>query len=165
MLFITGLMLAMVASLTQRTLQTLGFLKEKGESTQSATLGCERLCSEMREMIQAPTITAGTGIKFFKANPNTAPALGNDFVNVDPHLWTRLYQGANRVEISYQTNGDRQLERRVNGGAPGLVATEVNDISVIPGAVTGNYEVRLSIQERKRVVVFVNAVHCPGVPR
>lgn len=163
-MFLTGLMLAMVGSLTQRTLQTLDFLKEKGQSTQSATLGCERLCSEMREMVEVPTLSA-SGLTFVKVNPNQPGVLGNDFVNVEPHLWTRRYLGGDVVQVSYQTNADRQLVRQVDGGSPSLVATEVNAFGVTQAARPGNYEVRLSIQEKRRIVVFVNAVHCTGVPR
>lgn len=156
--------LGMVAALAEQTLVTLSFLREKAESSQSATLGCERLCSELSESISIPAISAGTGVTFFKANPNAPDVLGNDPDSDTPHLWARDYTGGNRVQVSYLTNGSQELERRANGGPANLVAVRVNDLTVAQMGTSKSFEVRLSILERRRLVVFVNIVHCPGVP-
>lgn len=167
-LALVAAVLGMVAALAEQTLVTLSFLREKAESSQSATLGCERLCSELTETISIPSSNSGTGanrgVTFFKVNPNAPDVLANDPTSDTPHLWARDYTGANRVEVSYLTNASQELERRVNGGPPNMVAVRVNEILVTQLPNSKSVEVRLSILERRRVVTFVNIVHCPGLP-
>lgn len=172
-LMITGLILAAVAALTSRTLDALKFMQEKSESMQSATLGVERLASELSEAITVPATPAG-GVRFRKANPNLPPALyrpgvENDYTDPNsfpPHLWTRSYTGANRMQVEYATGGTAELQRRVDGGPWGLIASDVNAFTVAQeGGLAGNYRVTLSVQEKRRVLVFETIVHCPGVPR
>ena len=166
-LFLAGLMLGAVSLLTRETLNTLKFMQEKGDTAQSATLGCERLCSEMREMVAAPG-GLGAGITFVKVNPNSAAAIGNPVASPLPpivppltHNWIRVYPGL--VTISYTQSGT-DLERRVNGGNLTLVGTNVNGLAITQVS-TGNFRVSLTIQENRRLATFVNFVSCPGVPR
>ncbi len=178
-LLITSLILAAVAALTARTLDTLKFMEEKSKTMQSATLGVERLSSELSETVVLPT----GNVSFRKANPNAPvahyqPGISNDYADPNsfpPHLWTRAYTGGDLVTVTYAVAGT-DLTRTAGGGPTGLIATSVNaftvtnvnpdGMGVMPaGGVDGNYRVALSIQELRRVVTFETVVHCPGVPR
>lgn len=178
-LLITSLILAAVAALTSRTLNALKFMEEKSKTMQSATLGVERLSSELSETVVAP---AGN-VTFVKANPNAPvahyqPGVSNDFSdpnNFPPHTWTRAYAGGDLVTVTYAVTGT-DLTRTAGGGPIGLIATSVNAFTVTnvnpdgrgvmgAGGVAGNYRVVLSIQELRRVLTFETVVHCTGVPR
>lgn len=167
-LLLTGLLLGSVASLAGRTIETLSFLKEKGETLQSATLICERMASEMQEMIQAPT-GLGTGtFSFVKVNANAPYVMNLDFddpVASPPHLWTRDYVATgDDVTVAY-TETLPQVFRSVDGGPATLVAGKVNTFRVDNSGTLGTYDITLAILEKKRLFSFVARVNCPGVPR
>jgi type II secretory pathway pseudopilin PulG len=175
-LALTSAILYAVALLTQRTLGSLNFLQKKSESIQSATLGCERLTSEMREAITQPS--QGNSTSFVKVRPSAPPALGiappppappvpappPAGAPVDAHLWPRTYPGGVRLTIQYAVNGEN-LERSVTGDPTTVVATSLNDFQVSKVAGTDrSFRVDLSVVEQKRVAIFTSYVFCPGVP-
>ena len=168
-LFLTSVILLAVGSLTQKTLDSLKFLREKSDSMMSATLGCERLAGEMREMVQVPDIDPARSIRFRKVNPNSSPALGNNFQDETvspPHLWARDYVAAGQtVEVFYDAPGE-VLTRSLSGGPAIPVAANVNTFNVAPLAgPPGAFTVTLAIREKRKVATFTTIVYCPGIPR
>lgn len=167
-LFLAGLMLGAVILLTRQTLSTLKFLQEKGTTIQSATLGCERLCSEMREMIALNSL-AGDQIAFSKVTPSSPIAVNNPIASPpDPivppptHTWTRSY--TNLVTVDYRKVGEDMI-RQVSGDPAALVATSVSGLAITSGGPVGTFRVELTIKEERRLVSYVNFVSCPGIPR
>ncbi len=170
-LFLVALVLGMVSTLLTRTFDALRFLQQKGQTFQSATLGGERLTSEMAEMTE---LRGTSPLEFAKANPLAAPAVENDPNNflLPASSWARDYSsdasGDNqRAVIRYRHSlTDEHLERTATFGSSqtSIVATAVNTFTVTQHArVRNSFEVRLSINERQRVFVFVYNVICPGL--
>ncbi len=166
-IFLAGIVMFCVAKLTQNTLNTLTSLERKAEIFQGATLGCERLASEMREMIGSATIGA-TAVTFRKIAPTlpgaipreqTPLAVGND-PEADPMTWDREY--TNLSTVRYFTTGE-QLMRQVDSHQATLVANHVNDFRVTPNGVDGSYRIALSMRDQRRIYVFETLVYCPGV--
>lgn len=167
-LFLTSVIMFAVAQLLARSFQTLRFLQEKSQTLESASLGCERLASEMREMITQ--LPQPDGVRFLKVRPQAPVAVANPFgdLTVMADNWERSYAsdyaGVNQlVEVLYRVNPAEQLERTVEGQTT-LVATNVNDFNVTPvsGAV-GAFVINLSLREERRVVTFTTAVTCPAL--
>ena len=96
--------------------------------------------------------------------PPAPPALPPPPPAVLPHQWVRAYPAAQTATITYtRAAADQTLLRRVNGGAPMVVATSVSDFDCRAMAGTERtYMVKLSFQENRRVNVFTAAVYCPG---
>ena len=159
-LFLTGTMLYCVASLTDRTFKTLKFLQEKSKTLESAQLACERLSSELRECIGAPT--TGATVSFRKVKPSVAYGLSND--PTDPSSWTRIYPAGDLATITYTMVVDKVI-RQAQSEPPMDVAQDVNAFSVVPTTALGNYKINLTIVEDRRIVVFESVASCPGVPR
>lgn len=155
-----------VAQLTQRTLDTQKFLRKKSESIQSATLGCERLASEMREAVTAPS--TGDTSSWEKVTPSQPEIMGIPAPVPGPIPaspgWTRAYQPAQLTTVTYSVSGTN-LIRQVTGSIAAPVATDVNTflVSTVSGR-DKTFSVRLAITEQKRVQTFVAKVFCPGVP-
>lgn len=162
-LFITGIILFCVGGLTRQTFKTLRFIQEKSNTIESATLACQRLATEMHEMIGAPTL-AGSSILFRKIRPQAPLGLGIDpQTERDPDAWPRVYSQTSTVRY-YQPTPDRVL--RQVGSEPAVeVATDVNDFEITPLPALGNYTIVLTIEEDRRLVTFETVVNCPGVPR
>ena len=154
-------MLFCVANLTDKTLQSMNFLQEKSNTLESATLACERLSTEMREMVDTPDLSPP--ITFLKVIPSSPPFVGN-VATEDPDDWLRSYPAAQRASISYSISGQKVV-RQVNSEPPLDVASNVNAFDVTELNRPGDYLLRLSIIERRRVVIFETIVVCPGVPR
>ena len=108
-LALTSAILYTVALLTQRTVKTLNFLQRKSESIQSATLGCERLCSEMREAVTRPS--TGGSSSWRKVIPSAPIAI--DIIPPEPPppppatppvplspTWPRSYPGGDLLTVS-----------------------------------------------------------------
>ncbi len=155
-----------VAQLTQRTLETQKFLRKKSEAIQSATLGCERLASEMREAVTAPS--TGSTSSWQKVIPSQAEVMGipAPVTGVVPSSpgWPRAYQSDQLITVTYSVT-DSKLQRQATGSVASPVATDVNTFDVT--AVSGRektFLVRLAVAEQKRVQTFVAQVFCPGVP-
>lgn len=153
-----------VAQLTQRTLNTQKFLRKKSESIQSATLGCERLASEMREAVTTPS--TGSTSSWRKVTPSQPEVMGIPAPNPGPIPaspgWSRAYQPAQLTTVTYSVAGTN-LMRQVTGSVAAPVATDVNTFVV--EAVAGRdktFLVRLAITEQKKVQTFVAQVYCPG---
>lgn len=170
-LFLTGLILYCVAGLTDRTFKTMKFLQEKSTTLESATLACQRLGQEMREMVAAPALGADS-ISFLKVIPSEALCVGN-VVADDPLTWKRAYPTDQLATIKYST-ADSKVTRQVNSEPAMEIAVDVNTFQVsqsftAAGGVTSNrpglYLIRLAIQEDRRVVTFETVVTCPGVPQ
>lgn len=165
MMGLASVILFGVAQLTQRTLETQKFLRKKSEAIQSATLGCERLASEMREAVTTPS-TGGT-TSWRKVTPSQPEVMGIPAPTPGPPSspgWTRAYQPNQLTTVTYSVTGTN-LERQVTGSSAAPVATEVNSFEVT--AVSGRdrtFQVNLAITEQKRVQTFVAQVFCPGVP-
>jgi hypothetical protein len=167
---LTGAVLYAVALLIGQTVGSLNFLREKSESIQSATLGCERLCSELRETIVTPT--TGTSVTLVKVMPSAPVAVGNPERPLPPpapppalpsHLWNRAYGAGDRVRVTYAVSGDH-LTRQAASDPATVVATRVNafNVSAVPNTAS-TYQVDLSIQEKIRVLTYTAVVFCPGV--
>lgn len=167
-LFLTGLVLAAVSGLISRTLESLKFMQEKGRTLESATLGCERLSSELREAVAIDSPSPAGQVIFYKIKPSAPEAAGNDLSsNVEPQNWRRNYQpdanGVNqRFKVSYLVDSERRLQRTADTMTT-LVATEVNSFVVSPLAAAGCFRVSLSIQEKRRIIVFETIVTCPAL--
>ncbi len=157
-LFLTAGMLFCVAKLTNQTLSTLKFLQEKSATSESATLACQRLASELRETVVAPDLS--DGVEFQKVRPNVGRVVGN---LVGSPVWTLEYPPSSRARIHYRQVDDRVM-RQVNSELPLAVATKVNIFTVTPMAGrAGAYRIALSIVETRRAVTFETVVVCPGV--
>lgn len=175
-LLLAGAALGLVATLISKTLETLRFLQEKGETLQSATLGGERLTSEMREMVEFLSSGDSTRVRFNKVNSNAPEAVGNDLADFTtlPAAWQRAYSstlgaGDQRVTVLYEPAPNDKLERSVAfPGQPtqrSLVASHVNTFVVTEnfGGASNCFQVVLSLQEKRRVVSFTSVVVCPGL--
>ena len=162
-MFLTGAILFTVAKLVSRSLESLKFLQEKNQTMRSATLGCERVASELREAIRPPTITSGT-VSFAKVRPGAKEAVGNNYedLTVPAENWHRDYGSSDLATITYKSNPNGQLVRTVEAQSD-TVATNVSGFVVAPAAGAGCYTVTLSITEKRRVVVFKTALTCPAL--
>lgn len=163
---LVSLTLLGVAQLTQRTLETQKFLRKKSESIQSATLGCERLASEMRESVTTPS--TGSTSSWSKVTPSEAEVMGIPVPTPGPVPaspgWTRSYQPGQLTTVTYSVSGTN-LIRQVTGSTAAPVATDVNTfvVEAVPSR-DKTFLVRLAIAEQKKVQTFVAQVFCPGVP-
>lgn len=171
-LFLTGLVLFMVSGLISRTLETLKFLQEKSQTLESATLGCERLASELREAVEIITPIPSGKVTFKKVKPSigspatlTPVAVGND-LSALPETWgARKYPSSQLGTVTYEVDSQSRLLRKVDG-VDTLVATDVNSFAVTPrSADNDSFLVRLSLQEKRRVIVFEMVVNCPALQR
>lgn len=162
-LFLTGVMLFAVSGLISRTLETLKFLQEKSQTLESATLGCERLSSELREAVSVTTPIPIGKVSFVKVKPQAPLAVGNDMA-ADPVGWTRSYSGGQLARVTYDVDAESRLLRTVDSVSH-LVATDVNAFVVTPAAGAGSYLVSLSLQEKRRVIVFETIVTCPALQK
>lgn len=187
-LFLTGLILLIVSRLTQRTFTTLRFLEEKAETVQSATLGIERLSSELREAVQ---VSGYSPLTFRKVDPSAPYALDQDLdssadsnpgdppVDSDFSTWKHSYasDAFDRDQlgtVTYSLSAS-MLTRTAQKGGRSLttqVATHVNSFVAIPAPNLGGQatasnvvQVTLSLQEQRRVVTFSTIVVIPGMER
>ena len=160
-LFLTGVVLFCVAKLISQSLETMKFLREKSRTMESATLGCERLSSELSEAV---SVSPGTStVSFRKVRPSSPEAVGNPVDDATPaSAWTRTYPASSLVLINYELNGDDQLLRMVLGQT-NLVATDVNAFSVAPSLGAGTFVIRLGIREKRRIIAFEAIVTCPAL--
>lgn len=166
MMGLASIILFGVAQLTQRTLETQKFLRKKSESIQSATLGCERLASEMREAVTAPS--TGDTSSWDKVIPSQTEVMGIPAPNFESTPsspgWTRAYQSSQLITVTYSVAGTN-LQRQVTGSIAAPVATDVNtfEVTAVPGR-EKTFQIELAISEQKRVQTFVTQVFCPGAP-
>lgn len=171
---LTSVVLYSVALLTQRTLGTLNFLRSKSESTLSATLGCERLSSELRETVTTPS--TGAELSFRKVNPSAPRAVGNDMPPSPPpapppplglvpsHEWVRLYPVLQTHQIKYEETGGN-LMRQVNTDTPTLVASSVETFQADPvSGLDKTYKITLVVTENRKVMTYHSVVYCEGAP-
>lgn len=160
-MFLTGIVLFCVAKLTSQSLETMKFLQEKSRTLESATLGCERLSSELSEAVEV--IPGSNAVGFRKIRPSALEVVGNSLdEDVVASSWTRTYPSGSQVLITYEVNADDQLMRSVLGET-NLVATDVNTFSVAPTSGAGTYLIRLGIREKRRVIAFETMVTCPAL--
>lgn len=174
----------MVSRLTSSTFSTLKFLQEKAQTLQAATLGIERLTSELREAIQINSLSP---LSFRKVDPIAPFALNYDNDNtanpgdpdpsIDPNGWSDTYasdaDGSNFLGTVIYTLSGEVLTRQASRAGNSLtsqVATNVNDFTVeqapsLAGTPTGPhvFRVRLSLVEQRRVVNFESVVLVPGL--
>jgi prepilin-type N-terminal cleavage/methylation domain-containing protein len=170
-LLITGLVMGCVAGLTRETMITLKFLQEKSKTLQSATLGLERLASELSEAVgDSTSVTTGNPVSFFKVPPQAIEAVGNDRDDpndpsdtFDPsNTWVRVYPDP--VEVVYE-EVDGTLSRTA-AGQTSVVASDVVDFDVQRfNSRPDTFEVRLSIKEQRRVITFRTLTIAPGLTR
>lgn len=181
-LFLTGLILGAVSILVARTFDSLKFLEEKSRTLESATLGCERLASELREAVELVSGLPSNELRFKKVKPSAPKAVGNepmpppltalddpaDYVEPDilPVDWIRSYSAPTNhlFEVHYWVDSNDHLQRKA-GNETAIVATDVNEFMVSPLTGTSSFLVALSIQEQRRVVVFETVVNCPGLEK
>lgn len=156
-----------VAELTKRTLDTQKFLRKKSESIQSATLGCERLASEMREAITLPS-TGGTS-SWKKVTPSQPEVMDIPVPSIAQipasPTWDRSYhQPTKLTTVTYSVTAD-SLKRQVTGSAEATVATDVNSfiVEAVPDR-DRTFLIRLAINEQHKVQTFLAEVYCPGIP-
>lgn len=187
-LFLTGICLFMVGRLTSQTFQTLRFLRGKSQTLQAAAQGIERLTSELREAVE---VSSTDPLTFSKVDPSAPFALdydgdsstnanpGDPDPDLPPDTWSDSYArdafDRNQLgSVTYQM-ADGVLSRTATVGTRDMtseVATEVNDFSVtrgpeLAGVATADsvFEISLSLQEDRRVVVFGSVVVVPGLAR
>lgn len=184
-MFLGSMVLLVASRLAHETLQSLRFLEEKAETVQSATLGLERLSSELREAVKLHT--ADTSLAFDKVDPNAPYALdydkdpsanpGDPAPDFPPLDLSSDYEkdalAKNQLgRITYFTDGERLL-RRAEKGAQILtsqVASSVNTFLAEPGPTvegtsTGDevVEITLTLLEERRTVTFKTLVSVPGL--
>jgi prepilin-type N-terminal cleavage/methylation domain-containing protein len=176
-LLLTGMILFMVSQLTSRTFQSLRFLREKAQTLQSATLGLERLTSELREAV---TVAGLSPLVFGKINPAAPEALANPVAELDPaNNWSRDYgsdfNNDNQVGVvTYDLNAGNEILTRTatfNGNSmTSEVATSVNSFTVERGPTINSittganvFLVRLSLTEQRRVISFETVMTVPGL--
>jgi Tfp pilus assembly protein PilW len=170
-MFITSVILFCVAGLTSRTFRTLRFLQEKSRTLESATLGCERLASELREAVAITVPIPAGQVEFRKVRPSAPEAAGNDWQDftIPAGAWSRNYasdaSGVNQLApVRYGVHGATSELQRTAAGQTTVVATDVNSFVVAPVAgATGSYSVRLALQEESRVIVFETVTTCPAL--
>ena len=165
-LFLTGTILLAVAKLVSQSIETLKFLQEKGRTMESASLGCERVASELREAARVGSFGAGF-LQFDKVRPSAPEAAGNDFEDesVAAEDWVRDYGpgGLNQLySVGYQLDSQHRL-RRTAGGRTDTVATGVNSFVVSSAPGTGCYTLALSIKEKRRIIAFRTSVTCSAL--
>lgn len=182
--FLSSLILVVASRLAHETFVSLRFLEEKAQTVQSATLGLERLSSELREAVKIRE--SGTLVRFDKVDPQAPFALDYDLNsspnhnpgeptdNPKPDQWHLNYESDafDRNQwglVEYYTDGKRLL-RKVSKGAKTStsdVADNVNSFTVLPaselGTSTAAYRASLSLLEERRVVTFVTIVVIPGL--
>jgi len=167
-MLLTGIVLFMVGQLTSQTFGTLKFLQQKAQTLQAATLGLDRLASELREAVD---VRPGSGsVEFDKVN-FAAPPCVNNVPTDDPTTWTRNYAAISQVgTVQYQVSGTT-LNRTVTFGGTQTteVATDVDDFQVnraptVEGVQAGNnvFELVLSINEDRKIQSFRTVVMVPG---
>lgn len=185
-LFLTGVALFMVGRLTTQTFATLRFLQEKTQTVQSAALGLERLSSELREAVEVTSLAPLTFRKVdpaapialdYDQDPSAAANPGEPDFSVDPAEWSDSYAedafGKNHIGSVTYRRVDDTVTRTASFRGRSLtsqVAGKVNDFTVsqapmLEGVKTGQnvFEVSLSIDEDRRVVVMRTVVIVPGI--
>ena len=150
-LFLTGLILFAVAQLIMRTLDSLKFLQEKSRTLESASLGCERLSSELREAVGVDLPIPIGQVSFRKVRPPAPEAVGNSPTD-PPEGWTRVYPAAQLASVLYQVDPQNRLTRSF-GGNTTIVANDVNSF-VVDNLGGGSFKVSLAISEKRRIVTF-----------
>lgn len=162
-LSMTGLVLFTLSRLLSQTFETLRFLQEKSQTLESATLGGERLTSELREAVFIEQPIPLGQVKFQKVRPVAPEAVGNPLETPANEL-QRTYGAIGQLgEVNYQTNAEARLIRTV-AGRNSTVADEVNAFVVSP--FTGSqstFVIRLSLTEKRRVITFESLVTCPAL--
>lgn len=166
-LFLTAGMLYCVAKLTSETLSSLKFLQEKSATTESATLACQRLASELKEAVEM--LRVGSDLEFRKVRPSADPVVGNRG-ETDPDQWKMEYPASSVSTIRYRLD-DSKVTRQVIGNSedstlgPLEVATNVNvfDVQAYSPTQRHIYRVVLTILEQRRSVTFQTIVLCPGL--
>lgn len=166
-LSLTGLVLGLVATLVSKTYETMKFLQEKSQTLQSATLGLERLSSELREAV-GPVATSP--LSFRKVDPQAIEVVGADPLDfVGFELWDRNYGATSELATVLYSDviSPNQLTRRVTfrgNSMDSIVATSVNAFQVArPFAAQNSFEVTLTLEEKRKLVTFTTVVTCPGV--
>ena len=187
--FLTSLILMVVSRLAHETFVSLRFLEEKAQTVQSATLGLERLSSELREAVEVNS-GAGDSLSFHKVDPQAPFALDYDrdsspnsnpgeptADDPEPYLWSQTYQrdafGRDQWGLVEYFPEEERLVRRVTKmgrSATADVATNVNTFQVEPSpSLSGQataaavFRVSLSLLEERRVVTFSTVVVVPGL--
>lgn len=162
-LFLTSILLLAVSRLLSQTLGTLQFLQEKGQTSESASLGCERLASELMEAIKV-NLTPSDEVSFSKISASAADVIGI-IATTEPSTWPRAYPASHQVNITYKVDANSSLKRTVGLEAPSTVATEVNSFVVQPysSGGSGTFLVTLSLQEKRRVLTLETIVSVPAL--
>lgn len=172
-LALTSVILLTASSLFSQTMKSLKFLKEKSRTLESASLGCERLASELREAVEVEDPIPLGRIRLKKVKPAEKMLLGLPSLTAEerealgpPNTWgaeDRQYSSGQLATIEYKVDTESRLFRTA-GGTTALVARDVNLFQVEHlGSVRGAYKIRLSLQEQRRVVVFESIVTCPAL--
>lgn len=169
MLFLAAIILLSVSRLTGETVSTLSFLREKAQTYQSALVGIERLSSDLREAVVAPTITPGASFEmsFRKVKPGEdrakdAPPRPS---RSDPGYLayaapTGAYAGTNLIQVTYKKDGET-LNRQF-GSFSSRIAENINDIQVVDEG-GGSFAITLTVKENRRLQIFEGFVTCPGL--
>lgn len=163
-LFLTSILLLAVSRLMSQTLGTLQFLQEKGQTSASASLGCDRLASELIEAIKV-NITPSDEVSFSKISAGAKDVIAI-VATTEPSTWPRAYPASQQVDITYKVDANSSLKRTVVGlEAPSTVATEVNSFVVQPysSGGRGTFLVTLSLQEKRRVLTLETIVTVPAL--
>lgn len=184
-LFLTGLILLIVGRLCQRTFLTLRTLQERAQTIQAATLGMERLGSELREAIGDVVITP-LSLTFSKVDPAAPYGLDVDGPDANPgdlkpdFDFMAMPSGYASDADSHNQFGtieyklsDALLRRTASKDDRSVttdVATNVNAFAVTPhpfidGRQTPDnvFLISLSLTEQRRVQSFATIVIVPGV--
>lgn len=188
--FLISLILMVVSRLAHETFVSLRFLEEKAQTVQSATLGLERLSSELREAVEVNSDT-GNFLSFHKVDPQAPFALDYDrdsSPDVNPgdpspddlaesYLWSQTYRrdAFNRDHwglVEYSSVDDRlvRMSQNQSNSLTSDVATNVNSFWVevsptLSGQRTGPsvFRISLSLLEKRRVATFVSVVVVPAL--
>ena len=185
-LFLGSLILLVASRLAHETLVSLRFLEEKADTVQSATLGLERLSSELREAVKLHS--SHPILSFDKVDPAAPYALDYDkdhdlnpgepagdfaLINLSSGYDKDAFDKNQLGTVTYSTDSQQRLLRKAERGSrttTSPVATSVNTFLAQPrptiGSIsTGNdvFEITLSLREARRIVTYKTTVTVPGL--
>lgn len=173
-MFLLAVVLALTGLLFQRSFVVLRVLDDKERTRQAARLGLDRITSELREATRVEP-PSENNLTFEKINPEavivspspapTAPP--DDFVPAE-YGPAQAYPDVARLKVGYSVQNEKLIRSvsRLTGGASAsqvvvvginsFTCTEVEDNP-------GEYEVKVSVLDNRRVMTLKSLVVCPCI--
>lgn len=172
-IFLAGATMGMLGLLFQRSFSVLRVLDDKERSRQAGRMGLDRMTSELREAVRM--VSLGETLEFEKIDPNStivtpSPAPTQVPEDYEPPPWTPedAYPDNDRLLVRYSTADDallRQVKRKTAGSYVRQTVVEgVNAFVCVQNPENpGEIEVRLTVQDNKRMMTLSSRVLCPCI--